>query len=62
METHELEVVGGEHDFNVFDGERLIAEVWHSDKGEWSVATPDGPVYRERSRAAAIERCEKLAS
>lgn len=41
------------------DGE-VVATMWHSDKGEWTVATPDGAVYRERGRTEAEDRCDEL--
>lgn len=56
-----LETIGSEHDFTVRCGGVVVAGVWHSDLGEWTVATPDGPVYREESRAAAMQRVEALA-
>lgn len=50
-----------EHDFEVTVDGKFIANVWHSDRGEWTVDTVDGPTFKERTRAAAIERAETWA-
>lgn len=49
------------HEFRVECDGQTVAAVWHSDRGEWTVDSVDGPVYRERSREDAIERCKRLA-
>jgi len=53
---------GTEHDFSVYQGSYLVANVWHSDKGEWTVELPDGQLYREPNRVAAVNRCVLIAA
>ena len=66
MEATQSPVVvqdGEGHDLYVYRRNgHLFARVWHSDKGEWTIDTVDGPIYRESSRQAAVERCERLAA
>ena len=57
-----ITITGGEHDFRVmYLDTYVVANVWHSDKGEWTVETVDGPVYREATRDAAIDRATRVA-
>lgn len=53
-------VTGTEHDFVVYHGENglPVAEVWHSDKGEWTIAWFDHEklTHVRGNRAAAIAR------
>jgi hypothetical protein len=48
--------------FNYFVDDRFVCTVWHSDKGEWTVATPDGPYWRERTRVDAEDRANAICS
>lgn len=52
-------IVGGvesAHDFEVFDPRdgKLLGRIWHSDIGEWTVDTVDGPYWTRRNREDAI--------
>jgi len=46
-----------EHDFELVSVETgtFIARVWHSDLGEWTVDTADGPVFKRTRRQDAID-------
>ena len=55
-------VVGSEHDFSYWHNGVNVADIWHSDKGEWTVATTIGHVWRKRTRAEAIELAERLST
>lgn len=56
-----LTIVGTDHDYSVGYNGKMFADVWHSDKNEWSIATTDGPVYRRRTSDEALELCRTLA-
>ena len=56
-----ITVTGSEHEFVIrYLDTYVVANVWHSDKGEWTVETVDGPVYREATRDAAIDRARRV--
>lgn len=43
------------HDFEITHGGETVARVWHSDQGEWTIDTVDGPSYTRRNRDDAID-------
>lgn len=55
-----ITITGGEHEYRVSWNDMVVANVWHSDLSEWTVETPDGPVYRERTVADTDARVETL--
>lgn len=44
------------HEFLVLVDGAVIAEVWHSDKGEWTVDTVDGPSFKAGNRDDAYNK------
>lgn len=54
-DTYEFSVDGGDHEFTVSVSGKAVANVWHSDRGEWTVEFVSGPVARRGSRDDAIE-------
>ncbi len=46
-----------EHDFTLVSEESgmFVARVWHSDLGEWTIDTIDGPSYKRVRRQDAID-------
>lgn len=44
------------HEFSIMVDGKFIARVWHSDKGEWTVDTVDGPTFKAGNRDDAYNK------
>jgi hypothetical protein len=64
IESCELKhgVVGTLNRFTMWHLGEVVAEVEHTDAGDWIVTEPDGSRHRYSSRPLAIRRCSSLVA
>ena len=64
IESCELKhgVVGTLNRFTMWHLGEVVAEVEHTDEGDWIVMEPDGSRHRYSSRPLAIRRCSSLVA